>query len=669
MSTVAPTAAAGRRAAGSAADLFNRFPTELRMALLIRRTEQKLLSLYAEGKLFGTVHTCIGQEFSAVAVGRTIGPADVVFSNHRGHGHFLATGGSVAGLIAEVMGKDTGVCRGRGGSQHLQLGRYYSNGIQGGIVPVTAGLAMAQKLRGTGAIGVVFIGDGTLGEGALYESMNIASRWDLPLLIVCENNLFAQSTCQTQTLAGDICSRATAFGIEARAGDTYDWPGLRTGMEAAVEFVRSNVRPLFYRVDTFRLMAHSKGDDNRPGDYVEAHWERDPLAVIERQLADDPRWQQMCAEVDEEIGRATAAADAAPFGSIEAGGTPSTAPRWMPLRFEAERMVQSVQRGLDRAMANDDRVVLIGEDIESPYGGAFKCTKDLSATYPGRVRNTPISELAIVGVGNGLALGGLRPVVEIMFGDFMTLAMDQWINHAAKFAGMFADKVTVPLVVRTPMGGKRGYGATHSQSLERHVVGVPGTDVLCLHHRFPAADLYARLFADLDRPTLVIENKILYGKTISADPPPGYALTVTDERYPVVRLSPSDMPTLTIVALGGMGLDAEEALTELFDSDEITADLFLPTRLYPFDAAILAESLRTTRRLLVVEEGQGFGSVGAEIVAQVVERYGVKGLAVRRLAALEMPIPAARPLEAACLPGTARIVAAVRDLIEDTPHG
>ncbi len=668
MSIATPPVASGLAAAASAADLLDRHEAELRQALLIRSTEQKLLALYAEGKLFGTVHTCIGQEFSAVAVGRAINPADIVFSNHRGHGHFLATGGGIAGLIAEVMGKDTGVCRGRGGSQHLQLGRYYSNGIQGGIVPVTAGLAMAQKLRGTDAIGVVFIGDGTLGEGALYETMNIASRWDLPLLIVCENNLYAQSTCQTETTAGDICGRAQAFGIEARAGNTYDWPELLAGMEAAVAEVRHSSRPLFYRIDTFRLMAHSKGDDNRPADYVQAHWDRDPLAVIEQQLAGDPRWQRLAAAVDAEIEAAAAEADAAPFGCIDPPPTGS-AINWQPVRFEEERVVDSVQRGLSAALAADERVILIGEDIESPYGGAFKCTKDLSATYPGRVRNTPISELAIVGIGNGLALGGMRPVVEIMFGDFVTLAMDQWINHAAKFAFMFADKVTVPLVVRTPMGGKRGYGATHSQSLERHVVGVPGTDVLCLHHRFPAADLYRRLFAMLDRPTLVVENKVLYGKRVSAEPPPGYTLAATDERYPTVRLSPGDTPTLTIVALGGMGLDAEEALAELFEADEVTADLFLPTRLYPFDVSVLSESLRITRRLLVVEEGQGFGSVGAEIAAQVAERYGASGISVARVAAVESPIPAARPLEAACLPGMAHVLAAARGLLHGTSHG
>ena len=657
-SSVVPSPA-DRQAATAA---LARFAPELRMALLIRRTEQKLLTLFAEGKLFGTVHTCIGQEFAAVAVGRALSPNDTVFSNHRGHGHFLATGGTVEELVAEVMGKSTGICLGRGGSQHLQKGRYFSNGIQGGIVPVAAGLAMAHKLRRSGGIATVFIGDGTLGEGSLYETLNIASKWDLPLLVICENNLFAQSTSQSETLAGDICGRAAAFGIATRHGSTHDWQDLFGDIHESVDDVRRTSRPVFHRVDTFRLMAHSKGDDNRPADYVQAHWDRDPLSVIERALADDPQWRAMEQDVAEEVARAAAAAEAAAFGTIDQPRPVDAAVAWRPLEFAEERAVKSVQRGLDAALAADDRVILIGEDIESPYGGAFKCTDQLSTRYPGRVRNTPISELAIVGIGNGLALGGFHPVVEIMFGDFVTLALDQWVNHAAKFAFMFADKVTVPLVVRTPMGGKRGYGATHSQSLERHVVGVPGTRVLCLHHRYPAADVYRAVFDGPDLPTFVMENKVLYGRPVSAAVPGGYTLSVSDERFPTVRLSPPDVPRLTVVALGGIAADTEEALARLFVEHEATADLFLPMQLYPFNVQCLLDSLRTTGRLLVVEEGQGFASVGAEIVARASELLGPALRAVGRVAAAEHAIPAARPLEQASLPGVERILAAAAAL-------
>lgn len=657
------TLMSGRNPAADAATaLWATHPGEIRLASLIRRTEQRLLGLYAEGRLFGTVHTCIGQEFAAVAVGRGLAPRDLVFSNHRGHGHFLATGGTVAELVGEVMGRECGICRGRGGSQHLQKGRYFSNGIQGGIVPVTAGLALAEKLRGSDAIAVVFVGDGTLGEGALYESLNIASKWEIPLLVVCENNLFAQSTSQAETLAGDICARAAAFGIETRHGSTWKWPDLLGEMRDSIAFVRTRSQPIFHRIDTFRLMAHSKGDDNRSADFVQLHWDRDPLTILERELGSTREWRLMTDEVDAAIEAAVAAADASPFGSLPPAASTPEPVRWQPLAFPAERVVASVRRGLDEGLAADPRVFLLGEDLESPYGGAFKCTADLSARHPGRVRNTPISELAIVGVGNGLALGGMIPVVEIMFGDFVTLAMDQWVNHAGKFAFMFADKVTVPLIVRTPMGGKRGYGATHSQSLERHMVGVPGTQVLCLHHRHSPARLYATLFATIDRPTLVVENKVLYGRTASAEPPPGYSLTCSEEDFPTVRLFPAAPADITVVAIGGIGPETEDAVLRLFEQDELLADLFLPTRLYPFDARCLLDSLVATRRLLIVEEGQGFAGIGAEIAAQAAELLGPGGLTVRRVAAAPVPIPAARPLEAACLPGIDAIHAAALDL-------
>ena len=319
----------------------------------------------------------------------------------------------------------------------------------------------------------------------------------------------------------------------------------------------------------------------------------------------------------------------------------------------------------DAALAANERVVMIGEDVESPYGGAFKCSQDLSATHGDRVRNTPISELSIVGIGVGLALAGFRPIVEIMFGDFVTLAMDQWINHAAKFAFMFADKVTVPLLVRTPMGGKRGYGATHSQSLDRHLVGVPGTRVACLHHRYPAANILHQILTHSTLPTFLIENKVLYGRSCSARMPAGFELSCTAGDFPTVRVAPVDDPVLTIVALGGVGVDAENACVQLFVEDEVSAELLLPTQLYPVGIDAILDRVACTGRLLVVEEGQGFASVGAEIVAQCVERLGPALRKAARVAAVECPIPAARPLEQQCLPDVARIVKAARQLLAD----
>ena len=334
--------------------------------------------------------------------------------------------------------------------------------------------------------------------------------------------------------------------------------------------------------------------------------------------------------------------------------------RWQEAVFPDERVFKAVRGGLEKALKADPRVHLIGEDIEAPYGGAFKCTGDLSLAFPGRVRNTPVSEAAIVGLGTGMALAGLRPVVEIMFGDFLSLAFDQWLNHAAKFPWMFDGQVQLPLVVRTPMGGRRGYGATHSQSIEKHFLGLPGTRVISLHQRLDPTAFYAGLLADIDLPTLVLENKSLYSQTATAVVPAGFSLSQSPGLFPTVRLSPVHPPDITLIALGGISIEAEKAAVQLLE-EEIYTELLLPTSLYPLDLAPILDSLRRTGRLLVVEEGQGFVSLGAEILAQVLEGFNGRVVA-RRLAAAPHPIPSSRPLEQRSLPQVEDIVESLVEL-------
>ncbi len=645
-------------------------PTELtslyRQGLLIRGVEQKLLELFSRNKLFGTVHTCIGQEISALAVAQALRKEDLVFSNHRCHGHFLAKTGDVDGLIAELMGRQTGVCGGRGGSQHLCSEGFFSNGIQGGIVPVAAGLALSLKLRRPDAIAVVFVGDGTLGEGAFYEALNIASKWELPLLVVLEDNLYAQSTAQHETLAGDIQARATAFGIRAMRGDIWDHRTLFSRAAEAVDYVRRRRVPLFLQIGSYRLMAHSKGDDNRDPAEVKSHWDKDPL---QRFVLDCPEEAApIQASVAQVIETAVARAEAAP-PTAASERDPDEA-GWRPCAWRAvpalpkERVVTLLHDAFQRNIRRDSRILMLGEDVEGPYGGAFKVTKNLSREFPGRVRNTPISEAAIVGLGNGLALEGFIPVVEIMFGDFLTLAADQLINHAAKFRYMYNDRVRVPLVVRTPMGGKRGYGPTHSQSLEKHFLGLPGTLMLALNARVDPGEIYDTLFASIDRPTIVIENKLLYGALLPQEAPAGFAWERSDERYPTTRLRPASAPDLTILCYGGMMPEAEAAVQRLFEEYEVACEILCPTQLYPFNAWPLVESVKRSGRLLVVEEGIGFASLAAEAVAQVVEAAPGALRRIKRLAARPHPIPSSLPLEKMVLPAADDIVREALPLLE-----
>jgi acetoin:2,6-dichlorophenolindophenol oxidoreductase subunit alpha len=256
--------------------------------VLIRRFEETLLDLFAAGKVAGTTHTCIGQEADAVGVVACLDrDVDVIVSNHRCHGHYLAFTDDVDGLLREVLGRQGGVCGGKGGSQHLCAGNFYSNGVLGSTVPLAAGMALAERERGSGAVTTVFVGDGTLGQGVVYESLNIASLWHLPLLVVVEHNGYAQSTPSRLQLAGDVQARAAAFGIETDRRDTTDVTAVREAAAAAVAHVRANRQPYFLVLDTYRFSPHSKGDDFRDPQEIALRRERDPLAVAGSRL-DEP---------------------------------------------------------------------------------------------------------------------------------------------------------------------------------------------------------------------------------------------------------------------------------------------------------------------------------------------------------------------------------------------
>jgi TPP-dependent pyruvate/acetoin dehydrogenase alpha subunit len=250
----------------------------------IRRFEESLLELFERGLLNGTTHACIGQEADAVAIIEHLGDSDHVFSNHRCHGHFLARTGDALGLMAEIMGKPEGVCGGIGGSQHLCAPGFKSNGIQGGIVPNAAGIALAKQLDGGDGLSVVFIGDGTLGEGATYETLNLASLWKLPLVVVLEDNEWAQSTPASANLAGSMPGRFAAFGIEVFEIDSTDVEEIDVLAGRALERAREREGPVAIIIHTYRLCHHSKNDDNRPAEEVAARWALDPLEIHGRRL-------------------------------------------------------------------------------------------------------------------------------------------------------------------------------------------------------------------------------------------------------------------------------------------------------------------------------------------------------------------------------------------------
>jgi len=322
--------------------------------------------------------------------------------------------------------------------------------------------------------------------------------------------------------------------------------------------------------------------------------------------------------------------------------------------------LESLNSHLHQLMESDDRIYLLGEDILDPYGSAFKVFKGLSTKYPSRVFTTPISEAGFVGVGAGMALRGLRPIIEIMFGDFLTLAADQIINSLTKFNWMYNDQVHVPMVIRTPMGGRRGYGATHSQTLEKHFLGVSGLLVMAPCLFGSPGKLLTDVTTKTDRPVLFIENKSLYSMNLlsQADLTDMKIETITNNQYPTYKLSfkNSPAPNLTITAYGYMAELARQAALELVYEHELFTEIIIPTQLAPFELNTLIKSCRNTKNLLTVEEGGLTLGWGAEVITRVKEALNADLTSAKRVAALDSPIPAAIDQELQVLPNLADIV-------------
>lgn len=307
------------------------------------------------------------------------------------------------------------------------------------------------------------------------------------------------------------------------------------------------------------------------------------------------------------------------------------------------RVVESLNKALLELFESDGGIRLLGEDVLDPYGGAFKVTKGLSTRFPDRVLTTPISEACIVGIATGLAIRGRAAIVEIMFGDFLCLAMDQLLNHASKLAWVYDDQIKVPLIVRTPMGGRRGYGATHSQSLEKHFCGIPGLTVLAVHPFGDPGDVLRDAY-QLGTPVLVIENKTMYGRATRS---------IEDLPRPAA-------PDLAIVTYGGCVEFAVEAAKRLEREEELEVEVLPITQLSPFPKAALGALAGRTSRILTIEEGAegwGFASECALALANHEVRFA-------SLAAPSHPIPSSKDWESSILPDTDDIVARAVQLYE-----
>jgi 2-oxoisovalerate dehydrogenase E1 component len=644
----------------------------LHTMLRIRRFDEKTAELFAAGVVRGTAHSYVGEEAVAAGTCLNLTAEDYIGSNHRGHGHCIAKGASTDRMMAELMGKATGYCRGLGGSMHiadLALNILGANGIVGATMPMGTGAALAEKLRGSRRVVVAFFGDGASNQGVFHESMNLAATWKLPIVFVCENNQYALTTFYRDTTAVErIAVRAAGYGVPGRTIDGNDALEVHAVVGEAIERARDGHGPSLIEALTWRWGQHSMRANLREprSDAEMAAWKaRDPIVLLEQKLvAAAPDGAETAArlraEVEQEIEAAVAFGMAGPEPDVATMHAAVTAPHVVHTEPAAKgerelTFTAALNEALAQEMERDPRVFLMGEDV-GETGGIFQVSKGLWERFgAARVRDTPLSEASFCGAGVGAAIAGMRPVVEVQIFDFVTQMMDMIVNQAAKFRYMNGGVPSVPLVVRGPQGGGIRMAAQHSQSLEAWFAHVPGLVVVAPSTPYDAKGLLTAAIRD-DNPVIFLEHKMLYLGQTGPVPEEPYAIPLG--RADIKRPGRD----VTIVATQAMVARALAA-AQVLEREGIDAEVIDPRTLRPLDEETLLGSIKRTGRMVVVHEACLTGGWGAEVAARMMEKaFDWLDAPVLRVGGLDVPMPYNDVLETAVIPTAARIADAVRSL-------
>lgn len=647
-------------------------PAELLSAyermLLIRRFEEAASTCYRNGEIPGFVHLCIGQEATAVGACWHLGNDDIITSTHRGHGHCLAKGLDPAPMFAELFGRDAGTCRGRGGSMHIadpELGIFGANGIVAAGIPIAVGAALAQQLRSSGRVVVAMFGDGAVAQGAFHEAVNLASLWSLPVAFFCENNHYAEFSAERDQQPVTLAERAAGYGLRHLSLDGDDVVTVADAMGEVISGLRAGSPPVIVEADTYRWHGHYEGDPERYRDVAETDERRvrDPLLLARTALV---RLGTGEADLDAASDRVERAVEEAlTFARSAPAPDPSTLglyvkrnaeqPTEPTLEVDAPvfRNMDAVRLALEHELETDPSVFVAGVDV-GKGGNVFGLTRGLHDRWPDRVRDTPISETALVGLAVGASMAGMRPVVELMYVDFLGVCLDQLMNQAAKLGFMTGGRAGLSMVLRTQFGAGRSSGSQHSQSLEALLAHIPGLTVV-----MPStpADTYGLLRSAIrdPNPIVFIEHRLLYGRK-GPQPPADHLVPIGKA---VVRRRGLHV---TVVSMSRMVLEVEAAADELAN-EGIEAEVIDLRTVAPLDMETVLASVEKTSRLLVVHEAVRDFGIGAEIAAGVAEQaFWHLDAPVARLAPPPMPVPYAPELEHAWLPDRERISAAIRDV-------
>ncbi len=636
----------------------------------LRKFEEEVSEQFAGGSIPGFVHLYIGQEAVAVGACASLNPDDYITSTHRGHGHLLAKGGNMDKMMAELYGKETGYCHGRGGSMHIVdvgLGILGANGIVGAGTQIAAGAGLTARVKKSGQVVVCFIGDDATTEGMFHESANLAAVWDLPVIFVCENNLYGQFTPYSKhSRVPDVADKAKAYGMPGVIVDGNDVVAVKEAVGEAVERARSGKGPSLVECKTYRWHGHYEGDvyAYREDEEIEEWKKKCPILnlhgkLIAEGIADEAELDAIDKSVDDAVKASVKFAEESPdpdpatlkdnLFSEETGDdiAPSTD------EVDENPLALAIQQTLVQEMRRDPNVVVLGEDVAT---GVFGVTAGLVEEFgEDRVLDTPISENIIAGAAVGAAMTGLRPIAEIEFSDFLTCCMDPIINQAAKMRFMTGGQVKMPLVIRTNMGAGFSAAAQHSQCLEAMLMHVPGLIIAVPSTPADAKGLLTTAIRS-DNPVLFFESKSMYFN--SGEVPRG-EYTIPFGKADIKRAGKD----VTVVAVASMVVKALD-VARILEKEGISVEVIDPRTIAPLDKKTILESVKKTGRLVIAEEGCVTGGFGAEVAAIAAkEAFDYLDAPIERVGAPDTPVPFAPELEQAYIPGEEEIERAIRTVM------
>ena len=642
-----------------------------------REFEDRVAKEFAAGNIPGFVHLSQGQEAISAGAIATLRDDDYILTHHRGHGQLVAKGGRIDLMMAELYGKKTGIMKGKGGSMHLtdpNVGDLGADGIVATGLVTACGSGLSSRMRGTDQVTVCFFGDGCLNTGRFHEGVNLAAIWKLPVIYVCENNGYAQETPITYSMSSkDVVTRASAYGIPAVSIDGNDVLAVYEAVGEAMARARKGEGPTLVECKTCRHHGHFEGDAQetyRTKKEMEECKKRDPILRFKKKLVEmgvlteeevDRIHQGAVAEIDKAVKFAEESLWPEPDEVLADVYAETTENHDKESTYSGPAreitFLSAINEAVDEELARDSSTFLMGEDIQV-WGAPLGEFKGLCNKYgPERVRNTPISETAIIGTAIGAATTGMRPIAFLMFSEFMGVCMSEIMNALCKSRYMTGGKVKMPVTIMVYSGAGLSAAGEHSSCLDGLFSSLTGLKIVIPSTPYDAKGLLKSAIRE-DNPTIFLYHKKILTSGMKGEIPDG-EYTIPLGKADIKR----EGSDVTVVAWALMVHRALAAAAELQDKG-ISIEVIDPRTLVPLDKETIIDSVKKTGKLVIMDEEPKTGSASADIAALIAEEaFDYLKAPIRSVCAPDTPIPFSPALEKLWMPDEEDLIKAVTEIV------